>query len=117
MDNSAVIFKTAILPELVGKFYSRLPGTAIPTAPLNVACNSAKSCENDMDSPSNELTWCYCDQVESGKMVFCDNENCHIKWFHFICLKMTCKPKSKLWYCPECRKLSQFSKKRVKKTC
>ncbi|WAR16118.1 LOW QUALITY PROTEIN: hypothetical protein MAR_030712 [Mya arenaria] len=34
-----------------------------------------------------------------------------IVWFHFTCLKLTNKPKAKKWYCPDCRRLPEFSKK------
>ena len=40
--------------------------------------------------------------------------HCKIVWFHFTCLKPTNKPKSKKRYCPECRKLPEFSKKEGK---
>jgi hypothetical protein len=118
-NKSEIFFRTAILPELVGKFYSRLPGTGIPTISSTIlndnSSNKAGACENVPSSSNNEETWCYCNQVESGNMVYCDNENCDIKWFHFTCLKLSNEPKSKLWYCPDCRKLPEYSRKRIKK--
>ena len=107
-------FRTAVLPELVGKFYTRLPGSGLPLqpAPPSSASNEDRTCT----SGSAEEHWCYCDQVEFGEMVCCDNENCDIKWFHFECLNLKSKPKSKCWYCPDCRKLPEFSRKRSKIT-
>ena len=107
-------FRTAVLPELVGKFYTRLPGSGLPLqpAPPSSASNEDRTCT----SGSAEEHWCYCDQVEFGEMVCCDNENCDIKWFHFECLNLKSKPKSKCWYCPDYRKLPEFSRKRSKIT-
>ena len=108
-------FRTAVLPELVGKFYTRLPGSGLPLQPV-----ASTSADNDSNKTSTscgtEDRWCYCDQVEFGEMVCCDNENCDIKWFHFECLNLKNKPKSKTWYCPDCRKIPEFSRKRFKKS-
>ncbi|KAJ8298555.1 hypothetical protein KUTeg_023898 [Tegillarca granosa] len=71
------------LPELVGKFYSRLP-----------TCNVLKHqkiCE------------------EEGKMIACDNDKCVYGWFYMSCLKLKRPPKGK-WYCPDCRKLPKFKR-------
>ncbi|KAJ8118054.1 hypothetical protein OPT61_g881 [Boeremia exigua] len=50
--------------------------------------------------------FCICNDVESGTMVFCDND-CEKKWFHLPCLGLTWDDISSLdkWYCPDCRKL------------
>ncbi|KAH3777905.1 hypothetical protein DPMN_179353 [Dreissena polymorpha] len=108
------IFKVAILPELVGKFYSRLPGCGLPK-PDSILTDAQKS-STDMNNTSGdeEEKWCYCDQVESGEMIACDNENCKIVWFHFACLKMDKPPKSIKWYCPDCRKLPEFKRSRAR---
>ena len=45
-------------------------------------------------------------------MVACDNEDCSIEWFHTGCLRITTVPKGK-WYCPDCRKLPKFKRKRA----
>ena len=47
--------------------------------------------------------WWYCKTEESGTMIFCENEQCPIKWFHVKCLRITNIPKTKLFY-PECRR-------------
>ena len=60
-----------------------------------------------------EELWCFCSQVESGKMILCDNDDCDIKWFHYLCLGISCAPRGK-WYCPDCRKLPKFKSKRGK---
>ncbi|XP_043953749.1 inhibitor of growth protein 2 [Gambusia affinis] len=56
----------------------------------------------DFTIDPNEPTYCLCEQVSYGEMIGCDNDQCHIEWFHFSCVGLTYKPKGK-WYCPKCR--------------
>ncbi|CAC5418196.1 unnamed protein product [Mytilus coruscus] len=107
-DKSKHLFITAILPELIEKFYSRLPNRQQPVVNNNLCETESKSKDNE------EELWCFCAQVESGKMIYCDNEECPIQWFHYTCLGISCAPRGK-WYCPDCRKLSKFRTKRGKK--
>ena len=104
-EKSRHIFVTAILPELVGKFYSRLPFSQPLSSVENNVKPKVKSREN------TEELWCFCAQVESGSMICCDNEECPIQWYHYLCLGISCAPRGK-WYCPDCRKLSKFRPKR-----
>ena len=97
-------FETAILPELMGKFYSRTVPEQSPTSTA-LSINSAQA------KPLNER-YCYCNGPEEGNMVGCDNSSCTYKWFHLHCLGLKSLPKSKHWYCPDCRKLNQFRVKR-----
>ena len=112
---SSHIFQAAILPELVAKFFSKLPHSSLSPSSF---CSTVKpACTTTKDSMlacGDNTLFCYCEQVESGDMVGCDNDRCDIKWFHFECVKISRAPKSKKWYCPDCRKLPQF--KRGKKT-
>lgn len=55
----------------------------------------------DMAIDPNEPKYCYCDQVSSGDMVACDNEDCPREWFHYHCVGFTAPPKGK-WYCLFC---------------
>ena len=113
MCNSAEkFFKVALLPELIGKFYSRPPGSGFPTRMLEERKPAEQSANEENMEDGKEKTWCYCDQVESGQMIACDNENCSLGWFHFTCLKLEAPPKSLKWYCPDCRKLPEFKRKR-----
>ncbi len=48
-----------------------------------------------------EPRYCYCDQVSFDEMVACDNEDCKIEWFHYVCVGLTRQPK-KEWYCRFC---------------
>lgn len=104
-------FRVAILPELVGKFFSRTPHSLAHVEPgpshepdLSQATSSA-----GLDSLHNEQ-FCYCRGPESGRMVACDNPSCPFQWFHFKCLKMTASPKKKSWFCPDCRKTNSTRK-------
>eukprot|EP00040_Diaphanoeca_grandis_P014725 m.74842 g.74842 ORF g.74842 m.74842 type:complete len:225 (-) comp24703_c0_seq1:525-1199(-) len=59
----------------------------------------------DMPVDPNEPTYCLCHQVSYGEMIACDNESCPTEWFHFACVNLTEKPKSK-WFCPRCSALT-----------
>ena len=108
-------FNAAILPELMGKFYSR--GSESGSTPKSqVESQSAV----DPTSTSSLLSlstgdmakFCYCQGPEEGDMVGCDNPSCQYEWFHLRCLKLVSLPTSKYWYCPDCRKLPCFKRKR-----
>ena len=63
-------FATGILPELLGKWYSR--------------SNKVYAISFDKPGPSrstssNESTFCYCNGPEEGDMIACDNETCSIE--------------------------------------
>ena len=99
IEKSNCFFKVAILPELIGKFYSR------PSISVSLADEKSSSLQSD---GSPEKVYCYCQKSESGQMIGCDNPHCIYEWFHFECLQLKAPPKKKSWYCPECRKLSSF---------
>ena len=40
----------------------------------------------------NPEVFCYCKEIEHGKMICCDNKNCAIKWFHLKCVNLTSDP-------------------------
>lgn len=92
----------AIMPELVGRFYSRKNMPPVLT-PKN---------SNDTTNDSTDA-FCICRQGETDTMVACDNQNCPYKWFHLSCLKLTKSqlPKGK-WFCPDCSRLPEFVPKR-----
>ena len=48
--------------------------------------------------------YCLCQQVSSGKMVACENQDCPLAWFHFGCVGLQSSPRGK-WYCPRCKHL------------
>ena len=97
VEKAERFFKLCIMPELVGKFYSRLPAGHIN--------NSNKA------DQSTEPVYCYCRCPSCGEMVGCDNPTCTMEWFHFDCLKLDSESKTKTWYCPDSSKLPEFCKK------
>ena len=83
--------------------------------PSTSACTLASSStavntEDESSAVDSEKTWCSCDQVESGHMLCCDNENCAIQWFHYVCTGIERAPKGK-WFYLDCRKSLNFSKR------
>ena len=107
-------FVYGVLPEIVGKWYTRTPVAdsqhIVPIAPTpsNITSND----ENEDDDDDSRL-WCYCSKPSFGDMVMCDNKQCTIQWFHFTCVGLRIPPKGK-WYCPSCRLLPKFNKQKKK---
>ena len=110
-------FKVCILPELIGKWYTRPIQNATPRTCTSAASTSASVSETT--EPTKHL-YCYCRQPEptdgsaSSEMIGCDNPQCSIEWFHTKCLKLKSVPKCR-WYCPDCRLLPEYSRKRRKR--
>lgn len=107
IDKATVFFKYGILPELVGKWYTRPPPPP-PTSPLSqTSISTLPTCTeagtSTEEATTLDCTWCYCKREEFGKMIMCESDHCKILWFHFECLKITRTPKKK-WFCPDCRK-------------
>ena len=75
LEKATNIFIYGILPEVLGKWYSRLPNYL------------QASSENETASSQEEM-WCFCHTPESEEMIACDNEQCKIIWFHTTCLRM-----------------------------
>ena len=102
-------FKTCILPELLGKWYTR-PSCDIRAVKTDQI--PGPSGANDTSTALQERKYCYCGGPEEGRMIGCDNEDCIIEWFHTSCLKINDIPRGK-WYCPDCRRLPKFNRKKV----
>ena len=124
-----MFFKTCLLPELLANWYTR-PLTISSDKQLSDQNTFSESEQSDQNAQVEQLsaqdhlldqtaiqaqTYCYCHGLDEGEMIGCDNEDCKIEWFHLKCLKITQNsiPKGK-WYCPECRKLPQFSRSKGK---
>ncbi|KAI9263431.1 hypothetical protein BDA99DRAFT_438424 [Phascolomyces articulosus] len=56
--------------------------------------------------------WCICREPAHGKMIQCDNDQCHYQWFHFSCVGLKKAPKGD-WYCEEYQ--NQHKDKKQKK--
>ena len=101
------LIKYAILPELVGKWFSK------QTVISDGSCSSSSNNVNDKSSSSSNAGYCYCGKGEDyDDMIGCDNQQCPIGWFHYSCLRMTEEdvPKGK-YYCLECHKKKTKKKK------
>ena len=81
-------FLTSILPELLGKWYTR------PYEPVNKA-ESDESLTSSSKADSTE-TFCYCKGIEEGEMIACDNAECAVEWFHTRCLRINSVPQRKV---------------------
>ena len=99
-------FKICILPELLGKWYTRPSSDIKPDSPgpSDITVTSQPPLDH-------ERKYCYCGGLEEGRMIGCDNDDCVLQWFHTSCLMIDTIPRGK-WYCPDCRKLSKFNRKR-----
>ncbi len=112
-------FTMSILPELLGKFYSRTDepkATSITDQDRCCSVSLEDVTDGEGDSSSQPITrlYCYCRVSDGDNMVGCDNRACEREWFHLKCLKLKNFPSTKHWYCPDCRKLSQFKNKAKK---
>ena len=108
-------FLTAVLPELIGKFYSRTAQYQPVTSQEPCYSGKLSPVEANQEVESDmQQTYCYYNRPEEGEMVACDNSGCKYQWFHITCLKLNSLPKSKFWYCPGCRKHPEFQRKRKK---
>ena len=105
-------FIYGILPEIIGKWYSRKP-VADTDGLVQIPTTSEVSEDNGQQQDDHTESWCYCNQPEFGEMIMCDNKSCTIKWFHFDCLRLRRAPKGK-WYCPSCAKLPKYNKHKGK---
>ena len=101
LEKCKQFIKLAILPEILGKWYS--------WEPLSLSDNETKSLIETNQDESQDL-WCYCRKGESGTMIACENQECPIEWFHTECLHIKTIPKGK-WFCPDCRKKMKKSHK------
>lgn len=83
MATAKEIFVKAILPELFSHYFTR-----------QLKCP---------DETASEDAYCFCRGPETGKMIACDSSFCQYKWFHFSCVALKKTPKTKRWFCPECK--------------
>lgn len=113
-----LFFKDVILPELVGKYYSRSkPANSMILSPNN-SINVDSALQQASNASSDDEVICFCQKVYDAtedRVIGCDNQNCMYLWFHFKCINLKRAPKGK-WFCPECRKLPEISDQVNKKS-
>jgi len=117
IEKAQHFFKISLLPELMGNWYTRpvVKDTSNETDVANdlPGPSSTTAISEDTTTTMDQPTYCYCQGPEEGTMIACDNPQCSIEWFHKSCLQMSTLPKGRAkWYCPDCRKLPQFLKKK-----
>ena len=88
VDKARKFFIFGILPELLGKWYSR----------SNI---SHPNIQNRIENES-EQSICICRESRESELIHCCDKSCMIKNFHTICLGIESVPKGK-WFCPYCR--------------
>ena len=105
IEKSFHFFKFGILPEVLGRWYSR-PFIQQKNPELQTPTSS----QSTSTIPADPL-YCYCRQPEDNTRTWiaCDNPNCSIEWYHIECLKIKSIPKGK-WYCSNCRVLPEFKR-------
>ena len=114
VEQAMVFFKCAVLPEMVGKWFTKtfdLPAKELDP-PAAASCDST-SVQEEADGPARTVpTWCYCKEQKPGAVAVCSNTKCSIQRFHLSCLKLKSKPARRSWLCPECRKSKPKASKR-----
>ena len=69
--------RTAIMPEIIGRFYSRPSGVhSVDTSSPPAADNGYQTPKEQQSSTSVEDVYCYCQRPEEGDMVACENSTC-----------------------------------------
>jgi len=81
-----VFFYEAILPQLLGRYFSNRP----------IKQTSIE--EDNLDRL--RFNYCTCKKKVGGKMIMCTQEGCPNLWYHYKCLRITRKPTNKQWKCP-----------------
>ena len=62
---------------------------------------TATTISTDQQDDQSVQTWCICAELEYGRMIKCDNDDCPYQWFHYKCVNIRRKPRGK-WFCFSC---------------
>ena len=92
-------WRICILPEILGRWYTQKMDLKAQLSPEEVT------------KPGD----CYCRETTSEAPITCANHTCKISKFHPSCLGIKNVTVPKMWYCPHCRKLTQFTRAKSKK--
>ena len=103
LAKAELFVKTALLPELIGRWFTKQPAAPAPHVDQTVL-DHGSTCDNS-NINDDIVLWCYCQRDDSADdMICCDNENCITKWYHYSCVGLTSDDiQEGDWYCPECR--------------
>ena len=85
-----------VMPELCAQYFSKKAILATTTSTSqNVIVAASESVASG--------NYCVCQGGDDGTtMIYCDDENCSVQWFHTRCMKLKRVPKGK-WFCPQCK--------------
>ena len=107
VEQGTVFFKCAVLPEIVGKWFTKtfdLPAKEFNT-PTAASC-SLTSVQEDAGDPAKTVpAWCYCKEQKPCAISICTNNKCNIQTFHLSCMKLKSKSVRRSWLCSEGRRL------------
>ena len=108
-------FVQAILPEVVGKLFSKPQPSKVHGTQDN-AMSALYSVSDDGSEVPIVICRCRCPYDANERVVCCSNENCEFRWFQLKCLKLKRMPSFKLsWYCPDCKKQPAIKQKKLSK--
>lgn len=101
-SKSRDLFSKALLPELVGKLFSRPCPSAMPTDTADVT-EVDPSEIREKPIPSDIICVCKQPYKVRDRVVRCHSEDCLHIWFHLSCMNMKRMPnKGSKWYCLVC---------------
>ncbi|CAL9699753.1 unnamed protein product [Knipowitschia caucasica] len=104
VGRASEFFRKAVLPELVGKLFSR--------SVLSPLINSSVQPISNPDMARSYEVICICRKPYRGERVIgCDDENCPYTWLHLKCIGIRKVPSGK-WLCKDCREECKPQKKR-----
>ena len=86
VDKAKSVFMNGVLPEIIGKCFTRVPKLTVHN--------------------SNPSQYCYCNGSVVGEMYPCSRNDCKLKFFHLECLNLKNALK-KSWVCPDCRNINK----------
>ena len=101
LPTAKTFWKLCVLPELLGKWYTRQQ------------CPDSQTTSLHTPTEEDSGKWCYCREDKGGEMIACDGKSCAVTWYHLECLQLSV-PRGK-WLCPTCH-ANKHKKTKVVKT-
>ena len=113
VKKSEDFFLNAILPELLGAYFSRPKPHGVHNEPITIPQVGAvvEIDENNNSPPPVQRDvklYCVCRTPYDDSLVYigCDNQNCVFKWFHLKCANVKRVPSGE-WICPYSKAIMQ----------
>lgn len=106
VERCGLYFRLVLLPELCFHYWTDREEQETQDAestPPGEETEDHTEAQEMRSTPTNEVLYCLCQKPEDGKMVMCDSQTCELKWFHYSCVNLKRAPKTKKWYCPQCK--------------